>query len=111
LEPLDSKREIAKSIGLISASIAETLNISAIESIMAGRPCLLSNIEAHHELAKKFDSVFLFDFRDPIGFIVGLGRLIEATKNIDSALRNKMFAHDHYSVQIIQRKISEIIDF
>ncbi len=59
---------IQKSRGLISAAVSEAQNLSAIESMLLGRPVLLSDIPAHRELKELMPDLLLFDPEDVNGF-------------------------------------------
>lgn len=90
LLPRESKRTIAGSRGLISPSLSEAQPLAAIESAMAGRPVLLSDIAAHRELKQVMPDVILFDPARIESFVGGF-RALEA-QSTDPVVRGRLQA-------------------
>lgn len=90
LTPGESKRAIAGSRAILSASLAEAQPLSAIEAVMAGRPALLSDIPAHRELQQAVPDIVLFDPRLVESFAGGFAT-IEA-QSVDPDLRRRLQA-------------------
>lgn len=70
--PPAARQRISRSVGVISASRAETQNLVAIEAMCSGLPVLLSNIPAHRELQGLIPQVQLFDPEHLHSFRAGL---------------------------------------
>jgi len=79
-----AKELIASSYGLICASLSETQNLAAIESILSNNPVLLSDIPAHRELKSLIPEIVLFNPHDPTSFICGIEEVMH--QKSDAAL-------------------------
>ncbi len=81
LSPDEAKQAIAESRTLISHSMAETQNLPAMEAIMAGRPCVLSDIPAHRRIAQLTPLAVLFARDEPEALDKALHRAARMSRN------------------------------
>ena len=109
IDPDAAKMEIAKSGALVSCAEAETQNLCAIEALMAGRPVLLSDIEAHRTLANLVPNVFLFDRTSPQGFAEGYAKLLDAMPDEAVARRASAAATALFGEAAFDRRLAEIM--
>lgn len=79
--PDQAKQIIAESRTLVSHSMAETQNLPAIEAIMAGRPCVLSDIPAHRRLAQMTPLAVMFARDEPESLDRALQRAARMSHN------------------------------
>jgi glycosyltransferase involved in cell wall biosynthesis len=112
LGPIDSeaaKREIARCDALVSCAEAEVQPLSAIEALMAGRPALLSDIEAHRALARLIPNVFLFDRLSPDSFHAGISGLRLAAADTARAREASAKARELFGEPAFDRRLAEIL--
>ena len=89
IDPDRAKAEIAGSGALVSCAEAEAQPLCAIEALLAGRPVLLSDIDAHRSLASLIPNVFLFDRTSPQSFLEGHAKLRDAMPDIEAAIQGE----------------------
>jgi len=90
LEHETARAEIARSDGLVSCSDAEVQPLSALEALMAGRPALLSDIDAHRAIAERIPNVVLFDRSSRRSFALGLDRLRAVIHDVAAGERSRI---------------------
>jgi glycosyltransferase involved in cell wall biosynthesis len=104
-----AKELIASSYGLISASLSETQNLAAIESILSNNPVLLSDIPAHRELKSLIPEIVLFNPNDPTSFIRGLEE-VTCQKGDDGLLhKNRGIADKFFGRYAFGQKVQSLI--
>jgi glycosyltransferase involved in cell wall biosynthesis len=109
--PNDESREIiARSRGLLSASLSETQNRSAIEAARSGRPVMLSDIPGHRELRTLIRDINLFDPSDPESFRSALFRLEKQLG--DDSVRYRLQGHavKYFGEETFTRELKRLID-
>ena len=109
VDPDKAKMEIARSGALVSCAEAETQNLCAIEALMAGRPVLLSDIDAHRMLADQIPNVFLFDRKSPESFLEGYAKLRDAMPNEEVASRASAVAKTLFGEAAFDRRLTDIM--
>jgi glycosyltransferase involved in cell wall biosynthesis len=67
---LELLRQVSVAKIFISASLVEGFDIAAVEAAAMGLPCLLSDIPAHRELAKKLPGILIFHDRKKLGTMI-----------------------------------------
>jgi len=109
VDPDKAKMEIARSCALVSCAEAETQNLCAIEALMAGRPVLLSDIEAHRVLANLVPNVILFDRKSPQSFLEGYAKLRDAIPDEDLANKASAVAKALFGAEAFDRRLTDIM--
>ena len=109
ISPDDAKLEIARSGAYVSCAEAEVQPLSVIEASMAGRPVLLSDIDAHRDLAALMPSVLLFDRTSPQSFADGYSKLRNAITDEDVARRASETAHAVFGQAAFDRRLRDIL--
>jgi glycosyltransferase involved in cell wall biosynthesis len=109
MDPDKARMEIATSGALVSCAEAEVQPLSAIEALMAGRPVLLSDIEAHRVLANLVPNVFLFDRKSPQSFLEGYSKLRDAVPNENLANKASAAAKALFGTEAFDRRLTDIM--
>lgn len=109
LEPERAKVEIARSAALASCSRAETQPLVVIEALMAGRPVLLSDIQAHRTLADALPNVFLFDPKSSRSFMAGYRKLTDAIPDESVARKASAAARALFDRAVFDQRLGEIV--
>lgn len=100
--------QVGRSLGVISASLMETQNLVALEAIQAGKPVLLSKIDAHVVLSKRFSNVLLFDFNDLNDFELKINRLIVYSNDKEKCFSNAELAKALYGEKRAKNELLSI---
>jgi len=109
VDPLESKKIIANSSGLISCSLSETQNLAAIEAMLSGVPVLLSSIAVHQELKECMPEVLLFDLHTPTSFHDGFKMLPTVRADVSLSLKLKKNALDNFGEAQFLKSINSLI--
>jgi glycosyltransferase involved in cell wall biosynthesis len=109
VDPDRAKLEIATSGALVSCAEAETQNLCAIEALMAGRPVLLSDIDAHRSLASLVPNVILFDRTSAQSFGEGLAKLAAAMPDEALARGASTAARAVFGEAAFDRRLADIV--
>jgi glycosyltransferase involved in cell wall biosynthesis len=109
LAPEAARAQIASSDGFISCSVAEVQPLSALEGLMAGRPALLSAIDAHRAIADQVPNVVLYDRDSTASFAQGLGRLLAAIDDVEAGQRARAAAEALFGEAAFDRRVAEIV--
>jgi glycosyltransferase involved in cell wall biosynthesis len=109
LEPEASRREIALSAALVSCAEAEVQPLSVVEALMAGRPALLSDIDAHRAVAERIPNVVLFDRASPQSFLAGYARLREAIADVQAGREASAAAVALFGEAAFDRRLAGIL--
>lgn len=109
VDPDEAKLQIATSGALVSCAEAETQNLCAIEALMAGRPALLSDIDAHRSLANLVPNVVLFDRESPRSFRDGHAQLVAAMADEATARRAAATAGALFGEAAFDRRLAELL--
>lgn len=109
IHPASARREIARATSLVSAAETEVQPLTVIESILAGRPALLSDIPAHRILAREFPNAFLFDRRDPTSFAMGWHRMQASLLGRESALSGRAIAKKRYGGDAFEGRLADLL--
>jgi len=109
IDPDEAKLQIARSGALVSCAEAETQNLCAIEALMAGRPVLLSDIDAHRSLASLVPNVVLFDRNSAQSFGEGLAQLAEAMPDEALARSASVAAKALFGEAAFDRRLADIV--
>jgi glycosyltransferase involved in cell wall biosynthesis len=109
VKPEDAKREIAAAGAFVSCAEAETQNLCAIEALIAGRPALLSDIDAHRILAALIPNVLLFDRTSAPSFGAGLAKLRVAMADEHAARMASETAQALFGPAAFDRRLGEIL--
>jgi glycosyltransferase involved in cell wall biosynthesis len=108
--PINKAKElIASSYGLISASLSETQNLAAIESILSNNPVLLSDIPAHRELKSLIPEIVLFNPHDPTSFIRGLEQVTCQKEDAGLLNKNREIADKFFGRYAFGQKVQSLI--
>ena len=109
VDPDKAKLEIARAGALVSCAEAETQNLCAIEALMAGRPVLLSDIDAHRSLARLVPNVVLFDRNSARSFGEGFAKLTEAMPDEALARSASTAASALFGEAAFDRRLADIV--
>lgn len=108
-EPKKAKEVIGGAAGLISVSLSETQNLTAIEAMVRRVPVLLSDIPAHQELKEAIPDVILFDLKDPKSFFSGLEQLRALSNDNQLKIRIQNDAIKAFGDDAFRRNLTEVI--
>jgi glycosyltransferase involved in cell wall biosynthesis len=111
IPPEAAKRAIAAAPGVISCAEAEVQPLSTLEAILAGRPALLSDIDAHRALAKQFRNVFLFDRNAPESFKAGFEAFSAVVDDEAGGAANAALGRDLYGEATFDARLRELVEF
>ena len=109
LVPDRAKAEIAKCGALVSCAEAEAQPLCPIEALMAGRPVLLSDIDAHRTLASLIPNVLLFDRKSPQSYIEGYAKLRDAMADEAAANSASAIARSLFGEAAFDRRLADIL--
>jgi len=109
MDPEAARAEIARSDGFVSCSTAEVQPLSALEALMAGRPALLSDIDAHRAIAERIPNVVLFDRSSPRSFALGLARLRAARDDVAEGERARAAAAALFGQDAFDARVAKIL--
>jgi glycosyltransferase involved in cell wall biosynthesis len=109
IDPDRAKAEIARSSALVSCAEAEAQPLCPIEALMAGRPVLLSDIDAHRTLASLIPNVFLFDRKSPQSFFEGYAKLRDAMPDEELASRASAITKGLFGEAAFDRRLIDIM--
>ena len=109
LDPNDAKLAIAECGALVSCAEAEVQPLSVIEALMAGRPVLVSDIEAHRELGRLVPNVFLFDRLSSDSFGAGLRELGAAIADLTTARVAREKTMELYGTSAFDQRLVELL--
>lgn len=109
LAPETATLEIARSAALVSCAEGEVQPLSVIEAALAGRPVLLSDIDAHRELAGLIPGAFLFDRGSSRSFGEGLAKLRESIPDAAAGARTRAAALALFGEAAFDRRVRDIV--
>jgi glycosyltransferase involved in cell wall biosynthesis len=109
LDPDSAKAEIARSSALVSCSESEAQPLCPIEALLAGRPVLLSDIDAHRTLASLIPNSFLFDRKSPQSFFEGYAKLRDAMPDKEAGFKASAIAGSLFGEAAFERRLIDVL--